>query len=80
MSIAKRAVAPAVAAWATKLAGLSTSLTVSVPEVRNVGGRIGLGQIRGRRTTDTAASLVPRMLMVTEVRVPSALVTEKVSV
>ena len=28
----------------------------------------------------TAASLVPRMLMVTELRVPSALATEKVSV
>ena len=28
----------------------------------------------------TAASLVPRMLMVTEVRVPSALATVKVSV
>ena len=33
-----------------------------------------------RRPTDTAASLVPRMLMVTEVVVPSALATVKVSV
>ena len=37
----------------------------------------------GAVTTDAwlvAASLVPRMLMVTEVRVPSALATAKVSV
>ena len=34
----------------------------------------------GRRRRATAASLVPRMLMVTELRVPSALATEKVSV
>ena len=46
----------------------------------DVGRRVGLGQVAdvGRQTT--AASLVPRMLMVTELRVPSALATAKVSV
>ena len=39
----------------------------------NVGRRIGLGQVARVGRDSTAASLVPRMLMVTEVRVPSAL-------
>src|SRR5207244_8264076 len=54
---------PTVAAWATKVAGLSTSLMVSVPEVeisaaRLVSVRLAVSAER------TAASLVPRMLMV----------------
>ena len=62
---------PAVAAWATKVAGLSTSLMVSVPAVeisaaRLVSVRLAVAAER------TAASLVPRMWMVTEVSVPSA--------
>ena len=47
---------------ATKVAGLSTSLMVSVPEVRDVGRRVGLGQV-AVSDDSTAASLVPRMLI-----------------
>jgi len=43
---------------------------------RNVRGQIGLGQV-GRPDERIAASLVPRILTVTDVRVPSALATEK---
>ena len=46
----------------------------------DIGSRVGLGQVARRRRTSTAASLVPRMLMVTEVCVPSALTTSNVSV
>ena len=70
---------PAVAAWATKVAGLSTSLMVSVPEVEMSAAR--LVSVRLRVSDErTAASLVPAMWMVTEVSVPSALATENVSV
>ena len=66
-------------ACATKVAGLSTSLMVSVPEVLMSAAE--LVSVRFRSSADrTAASLVPRMLMVTEVCVPSALATVKVSV
>src|SRR3954451_4680081 len=52
---------------------------VSVPEVEMSVAE--LVSVRLAVSADrTAASLVPRMLMVTEVRVPSALATEKVSV
>ena len=65
-------------ACATKVAGLSTSLMVSVPPVD---AAPQLVSVRFRVSDDsTAASLVPRMLTVTEVGVPSALATAKVSV
>ena len=65
---------PAVPACATKVAGLSTSLMVSVPEVEM--SAAALVSVRLRMSAEsTAASLVPRMLMVTEVGVPSALAT-----
>src|SRR5438874_12275706 len=58
--------------WATKVAGLSTSLMVSVPAVEISAAR--LVSVRFFVSAErTAASLVPRMLMVTEVSVPSAL-------
>ena len=66
-----------VPACATKLAGLSTSLMVSVPPVASA----ALVSVRLLTSAErTAASLVPRMLMVTDVVVPSALATAKVSV
>src|SRR5439155_16294637 len=66
------------AVWTRALAMLSTSLMVSVPAVeisaaRLVSVRVFVAAER------TAASLVPRMLMVTAVSVPSALATENVS-
>ena len=64
---------------ATKVAALSTSLMVSVPEVEM--SAAALVSVRLAVSADrTAASLVPRMLTVTEVTVPSALDTVKVSV
>jgi len=67
-----------VAAWATKVAGLSTSLMVSVPAVEISAAR--LVSVRLATAAErTAASLVPAMWMVTEVRVPSALATANVS-
>ena len=70
---------PAVPACATKVAGLSTSLMVSVPEVEM--SAAALVSVRLLTSAEsTAASLVPRMLIVTEVGVPSALATVKVSV
>ena len=64
---------------ATKVAALSTSLMVSVPEVEM--SAAALVSVRLAVSADrTAASLVPRMLTVTEVTVPSALETAKVSV
>ena len=64
-------------ACATKLAGLSGSLMVSVPDE----DMAALVSFRLRTSAEsTAASLLPAMLMVTEVSVPSALATEKVSV
>ena len=70
---------PTVPACATKVAGLSTSLMVSVPEVEM--STAVLVSVRLLTSADsTAASLVPRMLTVTEVIVPSALATAKVSV
>ena len=52
---------------------------VSVPEVEM--SAAVLVSVRLRMSAEsTAASLVPRMLMVTEVVVPSALATAKVSV
>ena len=64
---------------ATKVAALSTSLMVSVPEVEM--SAAALVSVRLAVSADsTAASLVPRMLTVTEVTVPSALDTAKVSV
>ena len=64
---------------ATKVAALSTSLMVSVPEVEM--SAAALVSVRLAVSDDrTAASLVPRMLTVTEVKVPSALETVKVSV
>ena len=53
-------------ACATKVAGLSTSLMVSVPEVEM--SAAALVSVRfGVSADSTAASLVPRMLTVTEV-------------
>ena len=66
-------------ACATKVAGLSASLMVSMPEAEM--SAAALVSVRLRTSVEsTAASLVPRMLMVTEVGVPSALATWKVSV
>ncbi|MDT4854005.1 hypothetical protein FQZ97_882910 [compost metagenome] len=63
--------------WATKVAGLSTSLMLSVPPV--VSG--ALVSVRATAVLlNTAASLLPLMVTVTLVVVPSALVTTKVSV
>ncbi|MNG34153.1 hypothetical protein D3C84_1205780 [compost metagenome] len=63
--------------WATKVSALSTSLMVRLPLV--VSG--ALVSVRLAMSADnTAASLVPRICTVTEVRVPSALLTAKVSV
>jgi hypothetical protein len=68
-----------VPACARKVAGLSASLMVSVPELEMAAA--ALVSVRLRTSAEsTAASLVPRMLMVTEVGVPSALATWKVSV
>ncbi|MCY1371649.1 hypothetical protein D9M69_588020 [compost metagenome] len=68
---------PAVLGWATKVAGLSTSLMLRVPLVVS-------GALVSVRVTvallNTAASLLPLMVTVTLVVVPSALVTTKVSV
>src|SRR5258707_1183065 len=59
--------------------GLSTSLMVSVPAVEISAAR--LVSVRVFVSAErTAASLVPRMLRVTEVSVPSALATANVSV
>ena len=70
---------PAVPACATKVAGLSTSLIVSVP--RRLMSAAALVSVRFAMSADRiAASLVPRMLIVTEVVVPSAHATVKVSV
>ncbi|MNE97334.1 hypothetical protein D3C80_1956630 [compost metagenome] len=56
---------------------LSTSLMVRVPAVVSA----ALVSVRWAMSADsTAASLVPRIFTVTEVRVPSALLTAKVSV
>ena len=52
---------------------------VSVPEVEISAARSVSVRLRVSAAT-IAASLVPRMLMVTEVWVPSALVTSKMSV
>ena len=61
------------------MAGLSTSLMVGVPELEMAAAV--LASVRLRTSAEgTAASSLPRMLMVTEVRVPSALATWKVSV
>ncbi|MNR47120.1 hypothetical protein D3C85_1661790 [compost metagenome] len=63
--------------WATKVVALSTSLMVRVPAVVSA----ALVSVRLAMSADsTAASLVPRIFTVTEVRVPSALLTAKVSV
>jgi hypothetical protein len=68
---------PTVLACATKVAGLSTSLIVSVPPV----DRIVLVSVRLRISVDnTAASLAPPMPIVTNCGVPSTVVTVKVSV
>ena len=67
-----------VPACATKLAGLSTSLMVSVPAVEMAPRSVSVRLLTSAEST--AASLVPRMLMVTDVVVPSALATAKVSV
>src|SRR5262245_65392199 len=69
---------PAVPACARKVAGLSTSLMVRVPEVEmsaaaSVSVRLAVAAER------TAASLVPAMLMVTAVMVPSAAATAEES-
>ena len=64
---------------ATKVAGLSTSLIVSVPLLLMSAAELVSVRLRGVADS-TAASLVPRMLMVTEVVVPSALRTVNVSV
>src|SRR5688500_10914051 len=70
---------PTVPACATNVAGLSTSLIVSAPDRQSVVEVQAL--VRLRVSDDrTAPSSVPRMLMVTEVSVPSALATEKMSV
>ena len=58
---------------------------VDVADGQRAGGgdvscRVGLGQVAVASAESTAASLVPRMLMVTDVVVPSALATAKVSV
>ncbi|MNY64089.1 hypothetical protein D3C86_2011400 [compost metagenome] len=59
------------------MAALSTSLMVRVPAVVSA----ALVSVRLAMSADsTAASLVPRMCTVTEVRVPSALLTGKLSV
>ncbi|MNR57089.1 hypothetical protein D3C85_1777970 [compost metagenome] len=59
------------------MAALSTSLMVRVPAVVSA----ALVSVRLAMSADsTAASLVPRIFTVTEVRVPSALLTAKVSV
>ena len=68
-----------VPACATKLAGLSTSLMVSVPAVE-MSPAVSVSVRLLTSAESTAASLVPRMLMVTDVVVPSALATAKVSV
>ena len=61
------------------MAGLSTSLMLSVPLVEIAAA--GRSSVRLLVSDDsTAASLVPRMLTVTVVAVPSALSTLKVSV
>ena len=66
-------------ACATKVAALSMSETVSVPEVEISDAE--LVSVRLRTSAEsTAASLLPAMLMVTEVSVPSELSTQKVSV
>ena len=60
--------------WATKVAGLSTSLIVSVPPV------LSTASVSLRLTValpSTAASLVPVMLTVTTWAVPSSVVTVK---
>ncbi|MNI96976.1 hypothetical protein D3C73_1555370 [compost metagenome] len=63
----------------TKVAALSTSLMVRVPLVEM--SAAALVSVRLAMSADsTAASLVPRICMVTEVRVPSALLTAKLSV
>jgi hypothetical protein len=68
-----------VPACATKVAALSTSLMVRVPELEMAAAV--LASVRSRTSAEsTAASLLPAMLMVTEVSVPSALATEKASV
>ncbi|MNF11436.1 hypothetical protein D3C80_2126560 [compost metagenome] len=65
--------------WATKVVALSTSLMVRVPVVEM--STAALVSVRLAMSADsTAASLVPRIFTVTEVRVPSALLTAKVSV
>ena len=65
--------------WVWNVAALSTSLMVSVPEALMAAA--ALVSVRLRTSADTtAASLVPRMLMVTEVAVPSLLSTGKLSV
>jgi len=61
-----------VAAWATNVAGLSTSrLMVSVPAVEISASRFV--SVRFFWSAERPRSLVPRMLMVTAVSVPSAL-------
>ncbi|MNY66141.1 hypothetical protein D3C86_2035170 [compost metagenome] len=63
----------------TKVSGLSTSSLVSVPEVL-IAAAV-LPSVSSSTSADrTAASLVPRMLIVTVVSVPSAAATVKVSV
>ena len=64
---------------ATKVAGLSTSLIVSCPLVEM--SAAASVSVRFAVAADkTAASLVPVILIVTEVGVPSALATANVSV
>ena len=69
---------PAVPAWATKVAALSTSVMVKAPLVL----RAALVSVNAPVVTPpiTAASLVPVMLTVTDWVVPSALTAVNVSV
>ena len=77
-SIEKVPWAPAVLVWAMKCGSLSTSLTVSWPVVERAAAVSA--SVRSTLADDrTAASLVPRMSMATEVWVPSALRTSKFS-
>ncbi|MNE96784.1 hypothetical protein D3C80_1950300 [compost metagenome] len=63
--------------WATKVSGLSTSLMDRAPPV--VSGSLVSVSVTAA-LLNTAASLLPLMVTVTLVVVPSALVTTKVSV
>ena len=72
----KTPLVPATLVWATKVAALSTSVMVSVPPV------VSAALVSSSATValdSTAASLVPLMVTFTEVFVPSAAETVKVS-